>query len=54
MKSLEEVNAELELLAAAEREELITQQYEDFLEQMYYWLECEQWERDMELYNEFG
>lgn len=53
-RSLEEINAELEELAQAEREDRIAEQYEEFMEEMYYWLECEQWERDMELYDELG
>ena len=34
--------------------EAIDKAYEEFMEEMYYILECEQWERDMEIYNEFA
>lgn len=50
----EEVNILLQNLADEANEERIAQQYDEFLEEMYYCLECEQWERDMELYDEFG
>lgn len=50
----EDVNTLLQNLADEAIEERIAQQYEEFMEEMYYWLECEQWERDMELYDEFG
>ena len=52
--NIDQVNAELELLAQDAREEQISIAYEEFMEEMYYILECEQWERDMEIYNEFA
>lgn len=54
MLSLDDVNKELELLAEAEREEQLDLQYEEFLNEMYYYWECDQWERELELYNELG
>ena len=48
--NIEELNFELECLAEEERQAMLEIEYEAFLEQMYYELECSQWERDMELY----
>lgn len=52
--NIDQVNTELELLAQDAREEQISIAYEEFMEEMYYILECDQWERDMEIYNEFA
>lgn len=51
---MEEINLLLQEAAEAQRLERLDIDYELFLEEMYYWLECSQWERDMELYDEFG
>ena len=48
---IEQLNFELECLAEEERIDL---QYQEFCDEMYYALECSQWEQDMELYDEFG
>jgi hypothetical protein len=49
---MDEINLMLQEAAEEQREERLEVDYEAFLEEMYYWLECSQWERDMELYNE--
>lgn len=51
--TLEELNFELECLAEEERQERIDFQYQEFCDEMYYALECEQMDRDMELYEDF-
>ena len=43
---MEEVNFLLQEAAEELQEERINEQYEEFLELMYYELECAQWERD--------
>ena len=48
------INMHLQEAAEEQRDERIEIQYEEFLEEMYYELECSQWERDMELYELFG
>jgi len=54
MKTIDEINAELLAIAEEIRQEQTDAEYEDFMDLMYYCLECEQYDRDMELYNEFG
>ena len=54
MKTIDEINLELQEAAEAEREARLQAEYDEFLEWLYYCLECEQWDRDMEIYNEFG
>ena len=51
---MDEINLKLQEAAEEERQAMLEIEYEAFLEQMYYELECSQWERDMELYDEFG
>lgn len=46
MLSLEEVNAELELIAEQERQLRIDSQYDEFLEEMYQLWELEQYAAD--------
>lgn len=48
------VNLELQEAAEELRQEELDVRYQEFMEDMYYLLECEQYERDMELYDEFG
>lgn len=47
-KSLEEINAELAELSQEEYEARIMQQYNEFLEEMHYLNECNQYESDLE------
>ena len=51
---MDEINLMLQEAAEEQREERLEVDYEFFLEEMYYWLECSQWEQDMEMYDEFG
>ena len=43
---MDEINLLLQEAAEADREERLQLDYELFLEEMYYFWECEQWERD--------
>lgn len=54
MKTIEQINAELQEAAAEEREFQLEAEYEDFIAWLHYCYECEQWDYDMEFYNEFG
>ena len=51
--SFDYVNAELQVLADEIREEQIDVVYEEFLDEMYYYWACDQWERDMEILNDY-
>ena len=51
--SFDEVNAKLQVIAEEIREEQIDVAYEEFLDEMYYYWECDQWERDMGFYNDY-
>jgi hypothetical protein len=51
--SFDEVNAELQVLANEVRENQIDVAYEEFLNEMYYYWSCDQWERDMEILNDY-
>ena len=51
---MDEINLLLQEAAEEERQAMIDIYYDAFLEEMYYWLDCSQWERDMEMYDEFG
>lgn len=48
------INLELQEAADEIRQEVVDLQYEDFLEEMYYIFQCDEWELEMELYNELG
>lgn len=55
MLDLDAINIELAIAAEVEREERVEQMYQDFLEEMYYYLEMEQYaadsyDRDAEFY----
>lgn len=52
MKTIDEINLELQEAAQEEREILLEAEYQLFVEEMHYLLTCEQWERDMEFYND--
>jgi len=54
MKTIDEINVQLLEIAEETREEQLSVEYADFINLMYYYLECEQYERDLEIYNEFG
>lgn len=51
---IEELNYELVCIAEEEKQAMIDLEYDAFLDEMYYILECQQYEEDMELFNEFG
>ena len=52
--TIDELNFLLECLAEEERQERIDLQYEELVELPYYLLECEQFEEDARMFNEFG
>ena len=49
--SMDEINFLLQEAADSEKEAQLDFEYELFLEEMYYYWECDQWEREMELIN---
>ena len=53
---MNEINLLLQEAADADREAQLDFEYELFLEEMhYYWsCECDQWDIELELYNELG
>ena len=51
--NLDTINKELQLIADQSQQEYIDDLYDEFMDEMYYLLQCDQWERDMEFY-EFG
>jgi hypothetical protein len=53
MMTLNEINMILADIAEQHLQERIEDEYDLFMEEMYYNLQCDQWERDMELFNEF-
>ena len=53
-KDISEINAMLDEAAQELYEEHLEQQYQDFLEEMYYYWDCEQWDIELEFYNEFA
>ena len=46
LKTFDDINTELHLIAQEEQEKQIDFQYEDFLAEMYYYLEMEQYQQD--------
>lgn len=52
--NIDQLNFELECLAEEAREERLDIQYQDYLEEMYYIFDCDQYQSDLELYDEFG
>lgn len=51
---IDTINLELQEAADEIRQEVVDLQYEDFLEEMNQIFQCEDWELEMELYNELG
>jgi hypothetical protein len=51
---MDEINLLIQEAAEADRLARLELDYEIFLEEMYYFWDCEQLDRDLELYNEFG
>jgi hypothetical protein len=51
---MDEINLLLQEAAAEQLDERLEADYQVFLEDMYYFLECDQWERDHDLFNELG
>lgn len=45
-KNFEDVNAELQLIAQEEQDAQLDLQYEEFLAEMYYYLEMQQYQQD--------
>lgn len=49
----DEINKELAVIADETRQELIDIEYDEFQEFMHYCFMCEQYERDLEFYEDF-
>ena len=51
--TVDEINLKLQEASDAEREDRLNAEYEEFLEWLYYCWECDQWDREMEFYNDY-
>lgn len=49
-EDIDDINMMLEEASRELYDERIEQQYQDFLEELYYYWECEQWDKELELY----
>lgn len=54
MMTLNDINMILADIADGILQERIEEQYDLFMEEMYYNLQCDQWQQDMDMFNEFG
>jgi hypothetical protein len=53
MKTINEINLELQEATQAERQAQLDAEYDEFVEWVYYCLTCEQLDKEW-IYNEFG
>lgn len=54
MKTIKEINLELQEATEADRQAQLDDEYQEFVEWLYYCWTCEQMEQELELYNELG
>jgi hypothetical protein len=54
MKTIKEINLELQEATEAERQAQLDDEYQEFVEWLYYCWTCDQMEQELELYNELG
>lgn len=52
-ENFDEINKELAVIADETKQELIDVEYDEFQEFMHYCFMCEQYDRDLEFYEEF-
>lgn len=54
MITIEEINLLAQEASEEDYDFQLEARYQEFLDEMYYYWECDQWERELELYNELG
>jgi hypothetical protein len=54
MMTIDEINLLLQEAAEEENEFQLDARYQEFLDEMYYIYACDEWEIELEFYNEFG